>query len=150
VDHYKLILVGGNTAFDLGYAGSSTQDLNPNRDEDLKDILNALLQDRGMKVVDKDKSPRISFARSSFPKVKRTEPMPSEVISEDIWNKEVKIDTTSLWYKEMEKFVEKGERIRAIKHLRTNSGMGLKESKDFLDKWYPCDEPGMDGVVTVS
>jgi len=47
---FKIIAVGGNTAYDLGYAGS-TMDFDPRRNEDLKAMLNILLENRGMKVI---------------------------------------------------------------------------------------------------
>ena len=141
-DGYKLILVGGNTAFDLGYVGS-IRDLDPGKNEDLREILNTLLRDRGMRVVTKPTND-FPFGRARFPKVKRSGAMPLMVETEREFpiREMIKIDTQSDWYKRMEKMVEGGKRIEAIKHLRANAGLGLAESKHFLDQWYPYNEAG--------
>jgi len=47
-DLYKLILVGGNTAYDLGYAGFSGKD--PRNTKDMKVLLNDLASQYGLKV----------------------------------------------------------------------------------------------------
>lgn len=48
-DLYKLILVGGNTAYDLGYAGFSGKD--PRNTKDMKVLLNDLASQYGLKVI---------------------------------------------------------------------------------------------------
>jgi hypothetical protein len=87
-----------------------------------------------------------------FMKVVRTVPMPPEVrvdtkVIDGMATMVVTINTKATWYEDMEILIAEGERILAIKLLRNNTGMGLRESKEFLDKWYP--EGGIDGVVTV-
>jgi hypothetical protein len=88
-----------------------------------------------------------------FKKVKRIVPMPSDVVLntkviDGITTNVVTINTQSIWYEEMEEAVAEGERVAAIKILRNNTGIGLAESKMFLDKWYPEDDRS--GVVSVT
>ena len=48
-DGYRLILVGGNTAYVLGYAGHWSKD--PKKVEDLKVLLNNVAEEYGLQVV---------------------------------------------------------------------------------------------------
>lgn len=59
-DGWKLILVGGNTAIDLGYAGSTRTfpELGAANNDDLVGVLNTVLRSRGLRVTKKN-MPRI-------------------------------------------------------------------------------------------
>jgi hypothetical protein len=48
-DGYRLVLVGGNTAYVLGYAGHWSKD--PKKTEDLQTILNNVVEEYGLKVI---------------------------------------------------------------------------------------------------
>jgi hypothetical protein len=59
-DGWKLILVGGNTAIDLGYAGSTRtpKAFDSTNNEDLAGVLNTVLRSRGLRVT-KNPMPRV-------------------------------------------------------------------------------------------
>jgi ribosomal protein L7/L12 len=42
---------------------------------------------------------------------------------------------------EWQRFAAKGEKISAIKELRSVTGLGLKSAKDAVDHWIAHDEP---------
>jgi hypothetical protein len=48
-DGYRMLLVGGNTAYVLGHAGHWSKD--PNKVEDLKTLMNNIAEEYGLKVV---------------------------------------------------------------------------------------------------